>query len=297
MNPIQTMRTGFTGFCYPLPPEVDPEQKISWVIGHAAALGCGCLHLTTLPGDADLLRHWRALAEQNDIEIELMAAGLFDLAGPQAEEARASLQTSIAAARQLGCRILRTGYGRLTAATSRFNRALPVEQHLERLAACLRLAAPLVEDNGLLLAIENHCDFTGREMAALFEMTGSPVIGAALDTANGYTVFCDPNDDVQVLAPYAVTTHLKDMRVIDSGDPRLVPLLPEGCVLGQGNVDIPAAIRTLAEKSPWAHGLHLVIEVGWLPPVPGKSPAEVTRETIDASLLYLQRLVQQMAQE
>jgi 3-oxoisoapionate decarboxylase len=295
MNTIQTMRVGFTGFFYPVPPEIDPNDKTEWLINHSAELGCTCIHLSTLPNDPEKRKQIRELAAEKDVEIELIASGLFGLTGPDGESARANLQNSIAAAREVGCRILRTGYGRLTVETSRFNRQLSIEQHLERLAANLRLAEPMIQDNGLLLGIENHCDFTGAEMARLFDMVGSPVIGAALDTANGYTVFCDPNEDVQVLAPYAVTTHLKDMRVVDFGNPRLIPMMPEGCALGQGHVDIAKAVRTLAEKSPLANGLHLIIELGWVPIPEGRQSSEVMRETFDESVTYLRRLVQTLA--
>jgi 3-oxoisoapionate decarboxylase len=102
---------------------------------------------------------------------------------------------------------------------------------------------------------------------------------------------------VQVLAPYAVTTHLKDMRVVDFGNPKLIPMMPEGCVLGQGHVDIPAAILMLAEKSPWAENLHLIIEIGWVP-VPQDRPwPEVKREIFDQSIAYLRNTLDELASQ
>jgi 3-oxoisoapionate decarboxylase len=229
------------------------------------------------------------------MELELGAPGVFGLSGPEPDEARAELQDSIAAARRLGVRILRTGYGRLTVETSRFNKQMTVSEHLEKLAANLRLAAPLIEEAGLLLAIENHCDFTGREMAALFDRVSSPVVGCALDTANGFTVFCDPNEDVQVLAPYAFTTHMKDMVAFDYKVPRQLPILFTGCALGQGHVDIPLAVRTLAEKSPYANGLHLIVELWPVPAPEGRDPLEVKHAAFVDSVAFLQQLIREPA--
>jgi sugar phosphate isomerase/epimerase len=156
----------------------------------------------------------------------------------------------------------------------------------------------MVEDHGMLLAIENHCDFTGKQWAEIFEIVGSKSVGTALDTANGYTVYCDPDDDVQDLAPYTITTHLKDMVVMDvrnnefiTAEGPIIPMLPLGCAVGDGNVDIPLAIETMAAKSPCAEGLHLIIELGWQPTLPGMTREETTLDMFHRSVEYLKTLL------
>jgi len=166
------------------------------------------------------------------------------------------------------------------------------------MVANLKEAARIVEDHGVLLAIENHCDFTGRELAEVFAAVGSTSLGCALDTANGYTVFCDPNDDVQALAPYTITTHMKDMRVVDVresgffGSGPLFPMLPVGCAVGDGNIDFPRAIKTLVEKSPHAEGLHLIVELGWYPVPEGQTGREVELAQFHRSIDYLNQLLE-----
>ena len=125
-------------------------------------------------------------------------------------------------------------------------------------------------------------------------MVGSPNVGCALDTANGFTVFSDPNDDVKILAPYAITTHIKDMVVLKDPIGWRIPFYVVGCALGEGHVDIPAAIDELAKKSPHAKGLHLIIEVGWVENDPEWDRAQIDanmKSIFDRSIEYLKKLV------
>jgi len=87
------------------------------------------------------------------------------LVGPNAERGCEVLLKGIEEAHALGCKIIRASYGRLNVATSRFNRDWPLAEHLGHLVAHLKEANRVVFDHGLLLAIENHCDFTGRQLA------------------------------------------------------------------------------------------------------------------------------------
>ena len=111
-----------------------------------------------------------------------------------------------------------------------------------------------------------------------------------MDTANGFTVYCDPNDDVDALAPYAITTHIKDMKVVDHAS-ELIPFQARGCVLGEGDVDIPRALDLLETYSPRAEGLHLVVEQGWFAYEPGKDSKAQDKAALEESLVYLKKLI------
>ena len=137
--------------------------------------------------------------------------------------------------------------------TSRFKRDLSISEHLGFLIRNLKEAAKIFEDHKVYYVIENHCDFAGREFVRIFEAVDSTHAGSALDTGNGYTVYWDPNDDVDVLAPYAITTHIKDMRVEDY-ESDLIPFQARGCALGEGHVDIPRVLELLETYSPRAEG-------------------------------------------
>jgi sugar phosphate isomerase/epimerase len=162
----------------------------------------------------------------------------------------------------------------------------------------LREAAALAEARGMVIGIENHCDFTGREIATVIQEVDSPALRAALDTGNSFTVFCEPMDDVLALAPLTVSTHLKDMRIVqfreemhlEPGEDR-VPFLPIGCALGEGNVDVVATVEILAAQSPRGRDLPLIVEMGWMPqPADGDRVAQ-REEAFRASLVYLRTAV------
>lgn len=63
----------------------------------------------------------------------------------------------------------------------------------------------------LEVGIENHKDWRAEELVDLIRSAGSPYLGACVDFGNNISLLEDPLDTVTRLAPYAVTTHLKDM--------------------------------------------------------------------------------------
>ena len=296
MSHKMSMKLGFVGFiCTPPKTITEPEAYLNWQIDQAAEWGCQVLHVTSpLPTEESALQRLKERIDAKGIEFELRAAGTFGLVGPDAASSRKLMSESIKIADFFGSSIIRCGYGQLNVETSRFNKKIPIDAHLQILIDNLKEAAKMVEDGGKLLAIENHCDFKGSEFVKVFDAVGSRSVGSALDTANGFTVFTDPNEDIEVLAPYAITTHLKDMRVWDyDASWRLIHMQPLGCAVGDGNVDIPRAIYLLDKHSPHAEGLHLVVELGWSAYF-DKIPFEIqNKEMLYKSLQYIKGLLAQ----
>lgn len=142
----------------------------------------------------------------------------------------------------------------------------PLDEQLDRLTAALSRLATVAEAGGVKLAIENHADYRGSELAQVLARVGSPAVGARLDTANPYAVIEEPMAAAQALAPYTFATHIKDMIV--EAEPGNRGLTPGGllglrhCVLGSGHVDLPAIVDLLAERGPLGDDLWLVLEVG-----------------------------------
>jgi sugar phosphate isomerase/epimerase len=277
-----------------VPDHVEPGERLRWQIQTVADLGGEITGIMAWDLDAEDRRRLRAFADERSVELESYVTGAFGLAGPERHTARADLLRSLEAARDLGGPVVHCGYGRLEIATSRFNRSITVRAHLEQLIASLREAAKIAEDQGAVLAIENHCDFTGREIAQVILEVGSPALRAAFDTGNSYTVFCDPLDDLEALAPLTVSTHLKDMRIVQFRDemqlaPGLdrVPFLPIGCALGEGHVDVVATVATLALRSPRGRDLPLIVEMGWMPRPADGDPVKQRVDAYRDSLAYL----------
>ncbi|MEO7221916.1 MAG: sugar phosphate isomerase/epimerase family protein [Devosia sp.] len=102
--------------------------------------------------------------------------------------------------------------------------------------------APLAEAAGTIIGIENHQDFTSRELVALCEEFG-PAVGITYDTGNSFPVAEAPLDFTRVVAPHVRHVHLKDYNVQPT---------PEGfrlvrSVLGDGAVPFRGIIAILGE--------------------------------------------------
>jgi sugar phosphate isomerase/epimerase len=140
-----------------------------------------------------------------------------------------------------------------------------------RLAAALKRLAPVAEASGVKLAVENHADYRGHELAAVLERVDNPAVGAKLDTGNAFAAVEDPTDAARALAPFVFATHVKDVRVEAEpwGRKEQVPesaLIPSGLLvmlevaLGEGHVDFDAILPILSERGPLGNDLVLTIE-------------------------------------
>ena len=140
----------------------------------------------------------------------------------------------------------------------------PLDEQLDRLAAALRRLAPVAEQGGVFLAIENHADYRGHELAGVLRRVGSRSVGARLDTGNAYCAIEEPVAAAEALAPYTLATHIKDEIVLSEPGNRGLQrglLALQDCVLGEGHVDFPAILKLLAEKGPLGDELVLTMEV------------------------------------
>jgi sugar phosphate isomerase/epimerase len=110
----------------------------------------------------------------------------------------------------------------------------------------LREACRAAEEMGMKIAMENHADFTVRELAAILARVNSPAFGFTVDCANLAFDLDEPLGLAGIMAPYALTTHYKNYRVIrtDKG------LALENCSLGDGDIDIARIARLLGEHNP-----------------------------------------------
>jgi 3-oxoisoapionate decarboxylase len=109
-------------------------------------------------------------------------------------------------------------------------------------------ALPVLEKYKVPLGLENHKDWTADEMVALIERHNSEFLGVCLDTGNNISLLDDPVDVVTKLAPFAVTTHFKNMAVKDYADGFLLSEVP----LGQGIVDLAQVVAIIRKARPQA---------------------------------------------
>ncbi len=122
--------------------------------------------------------------------------------------------------------------------------------------AGLATYAPMAHDQGRVLAIENHQDFTSAELVAFCQTCG-PGLGICFDTGNTFPVGEAPMDFARRIAAHVAHVHLKDYRVqfTDEGY-KLVR-----CAIGDGAVPIKDIAALLSERHP---AMNAVLEPGAL---------------------------------
>ena len=190
---------------------------------------------------------WHPMATQGR---ELLAAAGYEVHASAAQIVIDHLDI----ARKLGSPILRCVGGNLFIRDEGHDMAALADQAV----AILREACQAAADLGLKIAMENHADFTVRELASILARVASPAFGFTVDSANLAFDLDDPLRLAGILAPYALTTHFKDYRVLrtDQG------LALENCALGEGDIDLVAIARTLQARNPEIN-LNLEIHSQW----------------------------------
>jgi sugar phosphate isomerase/epimerase len=283
------MRLGTTGF--PAAPGASPRAALSQSIKRARELGVQVLNAPIPPGSTpdDLAGirdelgggpSTRGPVRGTGAAIELEPSCMVNYCstGDEAQQVRDKVVATLENVHRLGGPRLRTMAMR---ATNRFTKHPPLDEQLDMIEANLKAVVAVAAELGIVMAMENHCDYRGCEVAALIRRVNSPFFGAALDTANAFTSFEDPADAAAALAPYARTTHIKDFRIDALGIPGKAPWIPVGCALGEGNVDNLAIVDLLARQAPDPAALPLIVEVNW--PAAG----EDTTDLIVRSVAYL----------
>lgn len=110
----------------------------------------------------------------------------------------------------------------------------------------LRLALPIIEKYKVTVAVENHKDWTLEDFLRLLRTYQSQYLQVCLDFGNNLALLDDPYELVEGLAPYAKSTHIKDMGVQPYQDGFLLSEVP----LGEGILDLPRIVATIQKANP-----------------------------------------------
>src|SRR5579884_3734191 len=147
---------------------------------------------------------------------------------------------------------------------------VPFKQHLEECVRVLKAVAPTCREHGVKIAVENHggVDLLARELRWLIEEVGFETVGACLDTGNPCYGGEDPVVSAELLAEYAVSTHVRDTAIWETEDGAMA----QWTVVGEGNVDLGRILAILAEKAPHCPVDLEVITGGQPAPVPYLKP-------------------------
>ena len=214
-----------------------------------------CRQFGTAGGQVDLSQIPAGEQDVRALRTQLDADGLFaELSIPaRTLETEEAFNHAASVAHALGASRLRVALlsGRRYES---FPTAAAWEEFARRWRRTLHQIKPAVERQRLQLGIENHKDWTAGELAGLLKELDSPWFGACVDFGNNVAFLEDPIEVVSTLAPFAVTTHLKDMAVrrYDRGfELSEVPL-------GSGILPLARMIEILRRAKP---DLHFCLEM------------------------------------
>jgi sugar phosphate isomerase/epimerase len=207
------------------------------------------LHITLVDLDNDVseenLRKVKAAALQHNLELELNVS--FD--APSDPRVNASVEQALNIAHALGAKLVKFSLD--------IKRASPLYGSTLRSDVVLQLAErvqafkqniPLIEQYGLKIAFENHCDLFADEVIWTVEQLHHPLIGACLDTMNSLVLGEGVEECVRKLAPYAYCVHFCDLKIVV--DPNGTHSI--GTAVGQGDNDCVKIMQQLRANAPEA---------------------------------------------
>jgi sugar phosphate isomerase/epimerase len=218
------------------------EWAAKWKINvvHFSEIG----HLGGL--EPDNLRRVRAQADSLGLELEVGMRSIcpsstsFDAAQGTAE---AQLGRMVDVAKSLRSPIVRCFLG--TSADRRS--AGGIDARIDDMVKVLKNSRSRVMDAGVKVAIENHAgDMQARELKRLVESSGPEFVGVTIDSGNPVWTIEDPHLTLETLAPYVLTSHIRDSAVW---------MTPQGIAaqwtrVGEGTIGIGDYIRTYVQKCP-----------------------------------------------
>jgi len=138
-----------------------------------------------------------------------------------------------------------------------------LERCMEATIQALRSVRSQALDLGIRIAIENHSgDMQAREVKMLIEGAGKDFVGSCLDSGNPMWVVEDPLVTLETLAPYVVTTHIRDSAVCEH--PR--GAAAQWVALGEGSVNFHRFVELYRKLCPHA-AMQLEIITGRPPTV------------------------------
>jgi sugar phosphate isomerase/epimerase len=130
-----------------------------------------------------------------------------------------------------------------------------VIKQLERIAQLAMAAAPMAQNAGVRLCLENHTEAFSQEVLWTINRVNHPYVGACVDTNNSLMVGEDPLTAIWTLAPVAFTNHFSDHAIVfDQYGCRIT-----GVATGSGDVPMKAAYRII-RSYPNMQRLNLEVE-------------------------------------
>lgn len=123
-------------------------------------------------------------------------------------EAFEDMVSQIPNAKLIGADVMRV------VASSLMFRFEPHGPQLDILTEWFKEAVKVAEEHDVILAVENHIDYTSDEIKELLDRVDSPYFGVNLDTGNFLRLLDDPVEGAKKLADQVYATHIKDLKPV-----------------------------------------------------------------------------------
>ncbi len=209
------------------------------LLDHAAAINAGGIQVMVNDWPADYSKKFRDKREKSGLYFE----GSITL--PKSVNDLALFESQVIQAKEAGASVLRT----VTFGPRRYETFKSFKSWTDfkkQALFNLQLAEPILKKHTIKLAVENHKDFRSDEMLTLFKSIESEYIGSNFDFGNNIALLEDPIVVLDRLAPYVVSTHIKDMAVTEYDKGFLLSEVP----LGTGILDLKKMIDICKKNNP-----------------------------------------------
>ena len=175
------------------------------------------------------------------------------------------LRNVLLAAKPLGSSLVRLTAGDLT------YYKVPAEKRIEVLTPALKKVAALASEHGLMLAIENHGDFTMKDLVALVERVNMTNFGICFDGMNAVRVGDDLREAIGLAAPHVRMVHMRDFLPFAEAPAGVEDFWPS-VPLGHGRLDIEGLLGFLET---YGYEGNVFVEMAYMHPDYGDEDAAV----------------------
>ncbi len=213
----------------------------------------------------DNLKKIRDRADELGIDLEIGMRSLCpsssDFANAQRQDPTLGTADEQIARMLVAAKALRSPIVRCVLGTQADRNPPGIESHQADMIKVLKANRSRIMDAGVKLAIENHAgDQQARELKHLIEEAGPEYVGVCLDSGNPVWTIEDPHLTLETLAPYVLTSHMRDSYLFNS---------PQGIAvqwtrMGDGNMGMEDYLRAYVAKCPGkAVSLEVIVQNTW----------------------------------
>ncbi len=236
-------------------------------LDYAAALQLDAIQISSLDDFESLdpahLREVRAKAERLGIAIDAGTGCICPLSaswGKRSGTGRDAMLQGLQVANIVGAKSVRCFMGSLADRRTDPSR---LEACMDETIKVFRSVRAEAQNLNVKIAIENHAgDMQARETLAIIQASGPDFVGACVDTGNPMWVMENPVLTMEVLGPYALTTHVRDSAVFEHAQGAAA----QWVAMGDGNVDLPRIVALHKQLCPQS-AMHLEIITGRPPQI------------------------------